>query len=1079
MAKYRVRLSSGRVVGPFHAQQILEMRSKGHVLGGEDCQDYPAGDWLKLSSFDFWSDQDPTQVPVDGTFVADLSAFKPELEKKGPPSEAPDVEDEAGLALEVATPAAAAAAPDPAKFVEFDYRKHEPEVPEKAASIVLDIPATTEDTETEKTIVRTTQRAPQEEAAESEGRTIVTPAAQVWRKQQEEQRKRQELFRQKFEEESRLRREEEQKNRVDYNEDKTQVASLAELKSVVKSEAKKAEVELAEVEELQQRLRAEEAQKRQAEAAARVAAEEREQEELESKDKRKKVVLLALALLVVAAVLFPEEKKPVSAPKIVPVDPEIKYPLAFDKKDTQLAEQNVAEAKVLLSNENYLGVAGAAKRYRIAFENDVDMLAARNKMIRLYGWLLPHSSEKERDGNTIFKLIQAYRMVQDIDPDVALGAAYFYRTFDKRAASFDVMDRFVKSGANNPTRELFAAYLISLCENDKEKRADEVAASLVKTDRRGIEVNLALIKYYRYKNYPEKAQEILKVALQEHPKSVPLLIARGEFEVEALDLKALRETLRQILALGAESSRVYYSKYLEFEGILLAASNKPLEAAAKFAEALTFNDSETLRDSLTNIREIDPGANDAASKLIKQIKARELYKESQEAQLRYDFETGLLKALEAYGLRSGYVRAELGLAQIQMRLGMTKDALQTLESLKQASPNDAAISFALLEAYVQNYKLVDAKRLVSQLAMTDLKEDWRYASLSSRLYDRLGDINQSILWLQKAITLNPIEDSNLFALAKLYIRAKRFAQAKNYLFRAMELNPTYIEYKLAYAEIVYEMEGAEKAVEYLFGLLSQFPKHPAVLGEIAIYYHRAGKNQQFLDTKKEIESLSIRDPRVYRFLVRASVLDERFEEAITYTEELLKLEPGELSAMMDLGKILMQLKRYKEAAQWFVRIRDKLPTYPRVGFYKAQIELYVGNPDQALLDVREDMKMNGEYEEGINLVGDILFKKEDYIGADNEYKKALKINARSYGALRGLADIAAKRGQIDISVDLYKRAISEMRGISEPTVHRKLGDVYRMMGQGPLAIESYQLYLKLLPDAPDKAQIEQHIRLLE
>jgi len=90
------------------------------------------------------------------------------------------------------------------------------------------------------------------------------------------------------------------------------------------------------------------------------------------------------------------------------------------------------------------------------------------------------------------------------------------------------------------------------------------------------------------------------------------------------------------------------------------------------------------------------------------------------------------------------------------------------------------------------------------------------------------------------------------------------------------------------------------------------------------------------------------------------------------------------------------------------------------------------------------------------------------------------VNARSYGALRGLADITYKRGQMDMALDLYKRAISELKGTGDdPTVHRKLGDVYRVMGQGSLAIESYQIYLKLVPDASDKAEVEQHIRVLE
>jgi hypothetical protein len=42
-----------------------------------------------------------------------------------------------------------------------------------------------------------------------------------------------------------------------------------------------------------------------------------------------------------------------------------------------------------------------------------------------------------------------------------------------------------------------------------------------------------------------------------------------------------------------------------------------------------------------------------------------------------------------------------------------------------------------------------------------------------------------------------------------------------------------------------------------------------------------------------------------------------------------------------------------------------------------------------------------------------------------------------------------------------------------------MGDLYRLTGQQSLAIESYQVYLKLNPDATDKSTVEQHIRVME
>ncbi len=1092
MDKYRVRLKTGRVVGPFLENQILEMRDKELIAGQEECQIYPTGDWLPIKNFTFWKSSTPL-INSESTFVIDLSQLKDATDnsqKKENSENKSDSYQSAAMPIEV---------PEKAKenktqFREFDYKnaideidespvvvspkkaekKSPPPVEKSERTIVKETPKIEE--ENEKTVVRSISN---EKKVDDSDKTIVRTEAIKWKNEQEIDRLKKEEVRKKVELENKIREEDEKKNQFNLDTDSTQAISLVKLKGELNAEAIRTENELIQIEEIVQTNKRKQQEKKESEES-KEEDEDEIREELEVKKEKKKKIILVAVVLVVVAFLFPEEKK-VEKKDIVftPLEPVIEFPVPFDLRDDQKYKTFLSTGFEKSKSGTYFDKVEAAKAFRLAYENNSSDKKTLTRMIRTYSELLPHSLSFERDGGVVFKLMQSNRVLQDIDADMALAAGLFYRSIDKKSAAHEVLDRFVRSGANNPTREIFAELLNSLVDQNIELKADEVAASLLKTTNRGIEVNLSLVKYYRYKNYPEKAKAVIEESLKEKPDSVPLLIAKGEFYIEESNMKGLAEIYKRIYELKSERSKLYHGKLLEFKGFILAFQNKPAEAALAFNESLTFNDSDTLRDRLTNINNIDPSANDEASKLIKQVKARVLTKEAAEDFKSYNFEIALLKSLEAYGLKSGYLKADLALAELQMKLGMTQDALKTLEELHRKTGNEKSVSFALLKAYITNYKFNDARRMIAIMAASELREDWRYSSLNALMYEMMGDLNQSILWLQKAINQNPLEDENLFALAKLFLKAKRLGQAKNNLFKAIELNPDYVEYKFAYAAIIYETDGADKAVDYLFGLRSQHPNNPAILGEIAIYYYRAGKNQQFLDTKTDIEKLPRKDSRVYRFLVKAAVMDEKYDDAIKYTEELLKLEPGDLAVMMETGKMLMSLKRYKEAAAWFVKVRERLPTYPRVGYYKAKIELYVKNPEQALADVREDMKMNGEYEEGLNLAGDILFDAGEFVASEAEYKKALRLSSRSYGALRGLADVAAKKGQLDIALDLYKRAQADTKDAQEPSIHRKIGDVLRLTGQGRLAIESYQLYLKLDENAPDKSQVEEYIRILE
>lgn len=1108
------------------------MRQKGYVHGLESCQVFPSGDWLPLNQFKFWSEAIAEQTVTDGTFVLNLNDLENTeeevLETQTEHNEVPEpsaaesskvIEDPlAGIVpnslddnLETKTSSEdrRKKTREPQIFREFDYRQA---VNRREESNLFELAELNDELQIEKSKIdafATQQKIKREESnrlikispkqkekeairksredidkakkAIEDGATVVTPAGKAWKEQLEEEKRQKEEIKERWEKEEKERKEKEaqlvSQDNTQLREGMTEVINIKALTSL-KDEARRAEVEILNVEKRER----DELERKKVEQE-RIENEKRQKAEQEAKEEervnRKKKLFMALgAALLLLVFLYPSEdsnKKKVAP--IVPLDPEIRFPVPFNDRDALKAKAELTKAAQALTVDTYLGKRAAAIHYRTSYENDITQKNIIPKLIRLYGWLIPHSSQFETDGTVIFKLIRSNKLLLPIDPDVCLGTAYFYRSLGKVEATFNVLDRFVKSKSNKPSKELFAAYLESLILKNNESKADEVAASLEKVERKGIEVTLALVKYHRYKNHPEVAREVLDLAMDKASTSVPLLIARAEFELEASNIKALNETVNKIRELGAERSRLYYGRLMEFVGFVLAYQNQPAKAALAFKEAIKYADSDLLQDKLTNIKNIDPNANDEASRLIKQIKARELVKASQLALDKFDFENGLLYSIKAQSLNSGYVKADYHLAEVQLRLGMTKDALDTLEALQKENPGDQTANLTLLRAYIDTYKFNDAKRMFTVLAASEMRDTWQYASLNARMYEKMGEITQSILWLQKAINQNPLNDENIFTLAKLLIRAKNFRQAKNRLFQAMELDPANIEYKLAYGSIIYEVEGADAAIAYLFGLLQQYPKNPSILGDIAIYYHRAGKTQQFKDTRKDIEELSVQDPRIYRFLIRSSILDEKWDDAVRYTNELIKLEPGELNAMMELGRVLMNLKRYRDAAAWFVRVRDKLPSYPKVGYYKALIELYVNEPDLALKDVLEDMKLNGLYEEGVILVGDIYRSQEKYTEAEAQYKAALKLNVRSPGAMRGLADLALKRGQLDVALDLFKRAVAEDK--DNPDVHRMLGDVYRLQGQASLAIEAYKVYLKLRPDAQDRPQVDQYIRTLE
>jgi tetratricopeptide (TPR) repeat protein len=425
----------------------------------------------------------------------------------------------------------------------------------------------------------------------------------------------------------------------------------------------------------------------------------------------------------------------------------------------------------------------------------------------------------------------------------------------------------------------------------------------------------------------------------------------------------------------------------------------------------------------------------------------------------------------------GHIPSELFLAKVQLKLGLAKQALKTLEELAKKYPDDKKINLALIDAYIDTYKFNDAKNKIGVMSGTDLKNSYEFASANGRLYIQMGDTLQAISWLKNSMNMNPLNDADIFLMAELLIKRANFDAARLLLNKCMELDPINPDYRIAYAKVVYEQQDDLSAIGYLLGLLDEFGENPKVLSEIAVFYYRAGKIKDFQVYKEKLEKMPVRDKSLYEFLIKAALLDERFNEIPELVENLLAIEPGELEAMMTAGKVLYENGKLVEAAKWFKRIQDKLETYPKVQYYIAKIKYLSKDYDGALKDVEADLKANGDNDADLTLMAQIYVEKGELIQAENLFKKAQKINPKAYESLVGLADISSKRNNFDLALDLYKRAMAE-KG-DEPVIHRKIGDVYRLLGQGALAVESYKLYLEMNPEAADKNNIQSYINLMQ
>lgn len=1053
MTKYRIRLKNGRVIGPFLIEQLHELKAKSHIVGSEEAQIFPTGDWLPLNSFEFYAElikeNKTTSITPDkseSTFVIDLNKLRNKKKEF--------------------------------EINQIDVVKHQPivELTEtiriaSPLSIEKDIPKTSSDNTLFEMQLDNNSGVDVEN--DNGNKTIINPVAQ----QEIERLKRE----QKVFEESKKAEEEQKKHELEiYKKQEAQkiIEEADETTQMIRLDSHRDLMLVAQEEEekIEKEIKAIKKKKKAEEDKVEQDLED-EEEENEEVAKKKKIKLIGFLAIVgiLYAILFPSDEKPKNPP-FVHLNPIIVFPVPFDKADGKRAQIEYEKAVSLFASGEYPNLIKSGELLKSGYENNIDSEDILSLLVRVYAEELKHSKEKLLDAQIIFNLIQAKRPFLARNPNGAIGLNLFYMAINKAEAASDVLSKYLKLYPKNVTQDLFAVYLKTLMKTGKIDATKQFHQALLKAPQKNRYTYDALIEYSLLNQEHDQALEYMNEAIKNNPKLALFYLYKLDFVIKNKNFKEAEALLAKLEELNMENSDFNRARYLELKGLILAKQGDAKGATAIFMKSLQIEDSMELRMKLADLAGSDNPQNEtdkliAESKAIKQLSlAKEFFEKK-------SYELAMSAAAKATDVLPGHIPSELFLAKVQLRLGLAKQALKTLEELIKIYPDNNNVNLALIDAYIETYKFNDAKNRIAIVSGTELKNSYEFASANGRLYIKMGDSLQAISWLRNSINMNPLNDHDIYLLSELLIKRANFDAARLLLNKCMELDPVNTDYRIAYSKIVYEQQDDSSAIGYLLGLLNEFGENPRILSEIAVFYYRAGKIKDFQVYKEKLEKLPTKDKSLYEFLIRAALLDERFDEIPNLVEQLIAIEPGELEAMMTAGRVLYENGKLVEAAKWFKRIQEKLETYPKVQYYIAKIKYLSKDFDGAMKDVEADLKANGDNDADLTLMAEIFVEKGDLIQAENMYKKSQKINPKNFDALMGLADLSTKRNNFDLALDLYKKAMIE-KG-DQPIIHKKIGDVYRLLGQGALAVESYKLYLEMNPEAPDKSQIQSYINLMQ
>jgi len=342
----------------------------------------------------------------------------------------------------------------------------------------------------------------------------------------------------------------------------------------------------------------------------------------------------------------------------------------------------------------------------------------------------------------------------------------------------------------------------------------------------------------------------------------------------------------------------------------------------------------------------------------------------------------------------------LGFADILSGVGQWAPAEEILSFFDQEGKIDqleAAQLWLLSDLYYRAEKFEPAMKILDRIA----DQNFEVAAVDFRraqIHMDGSNLDQALVYFRKAAEGMPGMAPPLFGVGVVLRLQSKLEQAKREILRAVELEPSNVEFLWQLAEVCLGLNQPQQAIDYLERIEqsdNSFLEAYRLLGDA---YRRLGDPERAEEYLEKFQALSTANQD-------AAALNEEIQSVIARAEE--KLEEGQVD----------------EALGLFEEALEKSPDAWLAHNYLAKIYLSSGYPRLAYPHLSEMIRLDPESVEGNYLLGQYWYQQSDFRQA-RLYAEKARAQYPGSGALRNLlGNIYLELGQREEAIQEYAAAV--------------------------------------------------------
>jgi tetratricopeptide (TPR) repeat protein len=420
--------------------------------------------------------------------------------------------------------------------------------------------------------------------------------------------------------------------------------------------------------------------------------------------------------------------------------------------------------------------------------------------------------------------------------------------------------------------------------------------------------------------------------------------------------------------------------------------------------------------------------------------------------------------------------AALKAAQCLWKLSFSTEAMEWLSRAIKADGKLIEAHVTLADYQAQRYNFLAAARTLENARKLNPKshEVFRgFAMIELRRNNAKGAINFGKRALQ--LYENDVETQIIMAQASLALKDPKMAY--NYAARAIDLDVNHRKAQIVYAEALAGLQGVDVGVDYFLKLVNNYPlvsEYRLALGKMLLMDERY---QQAEEIFRQIIKLEEKPKDAYVELAKVLRAENNMGEALDLLLKAAVLDPADSEPLFLAGNIYLDLKKPQEAAVQFQRVLTINKLYPLVQYQLGRAALMMNDPKTALTYTDAEKRANPNLADAYLLAAEAHSLMQQYSMCATEYQKAIKLRPQQASIYVKLAQCYRKASNLDTAMAMLNVASQKESGLAD--IYKEQGAIYELKGDVVHAIEAYNQYFVLDPDAPDRAQIEERISALQ